>query len=153
MDVRRLRPGEWLVLAGGVALLVSLWSSWYQVGPDDFRASATGWQAFTVVDVLLALVAASGIALAVLQAVETRPALPVAAAVLLVPVGFLGVLLVVFRLIFQPGPNELVSLGAGAWLGLGATLAITAGAWLAVADERAPHVPPGPEPERRKLAA
>jgi hypothetical protein len=152
MDVRRLRPGEWLALAGGVALQVSLWSSWYQVGPDDFRASATAWQSFTVIDVLLALVGACGIALAVVQAVETRPALPVAASVLLVPVGFLGVLLVLFRLIFQPGPNELVSLGAGAWLGLGATLAITAGAWLAIGDERAPHVPPGPEPELRKLA-
>ena len=153
MDVRRLRPGEWLALAGGVALLVSLFSTWYSVSAGLLTARASGWQAFTVIDVLLALVAAAGIALAVIQAVQTRPALPVAASVLLVPVGFLGVLLVVFRLIFQPGPNELVSLGAGAWLGLAATLAITAGAWLSIADERVSHVPPGPEPELRELAA
>jgi hypothetical protein len=153
MDVRRLRPGEWLAFAGGVALLVSLFSTWYTIEGGLLSASASGWQAFTVIDVLLALVAACGIALAVVQAVDTRPALPVAASVLLVPVGFVGVLLVLFRLIFQPGPNEFVNLGAGAWLALAATLAITAGAWLAVADERAPHVPPGPEPDLRKLAA
>jgi hypothetical protein len=153
MDVRRLRPGEWLSLAGGVALIVSLFSTWYTLSAGALTASASGWQAFTVIDVLLALVAAGGIALAVVQAVETRPALPVAASVLLVPVGFIGVLLVVFRLIVQPGPNELVDLGAGAWLGLAATLAISAGAWLAVGDERMRHVPPGPEPELRKLAA
>jgi len=153
MDLRRLRPGELLALAGGVALIVSLFSTWYTLSAGVLTSRASGWQAFAVIDVLLALVAAGGIALAVVQAVETRPALPVAASVLLVPVGFLGVLLVLFRLIFQPGPNELVNLGAGAWLGLAATLAISAGAWLSIGDERVSHVPPGPEPELRELAA
>ena len=45
--VRRLRRGEWLAAAGGVALLAVLWAPWY----DD----ANAWRAFAVLDVLLAL--------------------------------------------------------------------------------------------------
>jgi hypothetical protein len=83
------------------------------------------------------------------QALQTRPAMPVAAAVITLVVGFVGVLLVAFRMLEQPGENQFIDLDAGAWLGLGATAAITAGAWLSMADERVRHIPPGPEPELR----
>jgi hypothetical protein len=157
MDLRRLRAGEWLAFAGGVALLVSLFTDWYGISVEDPGTSVelssgfTAWQSFSVIDILLAMVAAAAIGLAVIQAVQTRPALPVAASVLTVVIGAAGVLLVVFRLIAQPGPNEFVDIRAGAWLGLAATAAITLGAWMAMADERVSHVPPGPEPELRRL--
>ena len=38
---------------------------------------------------------------------------------------------------------------AGAYLGLLATAALTAGAWLSLADEHVRGLPPGPEPELR----
>ena len=52
--------------------------------------------------------------------------------------GFVGLLLVLLNL---PG--------SGAFLGLAATVAITAGGWLSVAAEYVRGLPPGPEPELR----
>jgi hypothetical protein len=157
MDLRRLRAGELLALAGGAALLVSLFTDWYGASVEVPGASVqlsrgfSAWESFSVIDILLALVAAAAIGLAAIQAVQTRPAMPVAASVLTVLVGAVGVLLVVLRLLAQPGPNEFIDVRAGAWLALAATVAITVGAWMALADERVRHVPPGPEPELRRL--
>ena len=35
MDLRRLRAGEWLAAAAGVALVVSLFLPWYEIGGVD----------------------------------------------------------------------------------------------------------------------
>jgi hypothetical protein len=138
MSLIRLRAGEWLALTGAVALIVSLFLPWY--------VGLSGFEALTVVDILLVLVAGVGIALAVLQATRTSPALPVAFGVLTVVVGALGTLLVLFRLIDAPGQVEV---STGAWVGLVAVLAMTAGGWLSIANEHVRGLPPGPEPEVR----
>ena len=139
MDLRRLRAGEWLAAAGGLLLLGSLFMPWYGGG--------SGYEVLTVIDILLVLVAAVAIALAVLQATQTTQALPVAFGVLTVVIGAIGVLLVLFRLIDAPG--ELDGPDAGAWLGLVAAVALTAGSWRSLANEHVSHIPPGPEPELR----
>ena len=139
MDLRRLRAGEWLALAGGVLLIVSLFMPWY----DD----VTGFEALSVIDILLVLVAAVPLALAILQATQTSPSLPVAFGVLSVTIGAIGVLLVLFRLIDSPG--EVGGPAAGAWFGLVAVVAITVGGWRSLANEHVSHLPPGPEPEVR----
>jgi hypothetical protein len=136
----RLRAGEWLAAAGGVALVVSLGSDWYGT-----RSAAS---VFSVIDVLLALLAALAVTLAVLQAIQTSPAKPVGAGVLTVTFGIVGVLLVLFRMIDEPSPDA-GSLSWGAYLGLASTVAITAGGWLSIADEHVRGLPPGPEPELR----
>ena len=139
MDLRRLRFGEWTALVGGVLLIVSLFVPWY--------GDVSGFEALSIVDILLVLVAAVGIALAVLQATQTTPALPVAFGVLSVTIGAIGVLLVLFRLIDSPG--DVGGPALGAWLGLVSAVAITVGGWRALANEHVPHLPPGPEPELR----
>ncbi len=141
--MRRLRAGEWLAALGGIALIVSLFSTWYE--------GTTGFAAFTVVDILLTALAALGIALAVLQATRDDPSLPVAAGVLTAALGIFGILLVLFRIVDQPGP-EAIS-GIGAWLGLVATLAITAGGWLSIGNEHVKGLPPDIEPELRPAPA
>jgi hypothetical protein len=60
------------------------------------------------------------------------------------PIGALGTLLVVIRIVNPPGPNELVSLCAGIWVALAGVLAVTAGAWWSLRDERNRGVPAGP---------
>jgi hypothetical protein len=149
MHLRRLRVGEWLAAAGGVTLLVSLLIVWYGPTFDFLDSGISAWQAFVVLDVVLTLIAVLAIALAVLQATRTSPAMPVGAAVLSVVFGALAVILVAYRIINQPGPNELVEVRAGAWVGLAATLAITAGGWASLRDEHVRGLPPGPEPELR----
>ncbi len=143
MDLRRLRGGEWLALAGGVLLVVSLFAPWYE--------DVSGFEALSVVDILLVLVAAVAFALAILQAAQTSPAAPVAFGVLTVTTGVLGALLVLFRLIDAPGEHG--GPAAGAWLGLVAVAALTAGGWMSIANEHVSHLPPGPEPERRPAPA
>ena len=139
MDLRRLRAGEWLAAAGGALLVASLFMPWY----DD----VSGFEALSVIDILLVLVAAVAFALAILQATQTTPALPVAFGVLTVTIGAIGVLLVLYRLIDAPG--DVGGPGAGAWLGLVAAVALTVGGWRSLANEHVSHVPPGPEPELR----
>ena len=139
MDLRRLRAGEWIAAAGGTVLIVSLLLPWY--------GGATGYQALSVIDVLLTLIALLGIALAVLQATQDTPAKPVAAGVLTVVFGALGVLLVAFRLIDAPSAG--LEVRGGAWLALVAAIAITIGGWRSLAAEYVRGLPPDPEPELR----
>ena len=76
-----------------------------------------------------------------LQATRTAPSIPVAFSVLTVLAGALATLLVLIRLIDQPGPNELVGVEAGAWLGLVAAIVVTAGGWRSLRAEDIPGVP------------
>jgi hypothetical protein len=147
--MRRLRDGEWIAGAGGVALIASLFLHWYglagELGPlaeaAGVSVEATGWQAFGVLDVVLLLLALVPLALVVLQATRTAPSIPVAFSTLTVLAGALATLLVLIRLIDQPGPNELVGVEAGAWLGLVAAIVTTAGGWRSLRTEDIPGVP------------
>jgi len=147
VDLRRLRFGEWLAVAGGIALIVSLLLPWY----DGPAGPLTGYEALTIVDVLLTLVALLAIALGVLQATQDTPSKPVAAGVLSVVFGALAVLLVVFRLIDAPADG--LEVRPSAWLGLVAAVAITVGGWRSLAAEYVRRLPPDLEPELRPTPA
>ena len=151
MNLVRLRAGEWLAAAAAVAIAVTLTMPWY--GARAREDTVTGFESFAVIDVLLLVAAAVGLTLAVLQATRTSPALPVAFGVLTVTVGLLAVLLVLYRLVNEPGPDEFIEVRAGAWLGLAAVLALTAGGWLSIANERVRGLPPDREPELRPTPA
>ncbi len=164
MDLGRLRKGEWLTGLAGLALLIVTFVPWY--GADDARATAdsgwaayaplaqldaNAWQAFSVLDLLLLLTALAGLAVAVLAALHRAPALPIGAAVAATALGIVMTLVVLYRILNQPGPNDLVDVRAGAYLGLLAVLGVAAGGWLTMADERTetidpPHVPAQPPP-------
>jgi hypothetical protein len=135
MDPRRLRAGEWIAAASGVVLLVSLFLPWYSVGAE----SATGWQSLTAIDVLLAVVAASGVLLAIVTATQRVPALAIALSALVTITGLVGVVLVLIRVLDLPG--EASGRRWALWLGLAGAAGIVVGAWLAMHDERLS--PPG----------
>jgi hypothetical protein len=143
VGLKRLRFGEWLALAGGIAMIVALLLPWY----DDL----SGYEALTIIDILLTLIALLAIWLAVAQATQDVPAKPVAAGVLSVVFGALAVLLVVFRLIDAPADG--LEVRPGAWLGLLAALAITVGGWRSIAAEYVRGLPPDLEPELRATPA
>ena len=150
--MRRVRAGELVAGAAGVVLLASMFLDWYSVGSRD--DTLTAWAAFSFVDILLALIALLGIALALSEVVGRGPALPVGLGVVTTTLALAGSLLVLYRIINQPGPNDLISVDAGAYVGLLATIGVFLGAWLSLSDERPrPVDPPPPEPQRRPTPA
>jgi uncharacterized membrane protein len=147
MDLRRLRAGEWIAVAGGLGLIVALALPWY----DAPTETMTGYEALTVIDVLLTLLALLALGLGVLQATQDAPARPVGAGVLTVVFGAIGVLLVLFRLV--DAPSDGFEVRPGAWVGLAATVAITVGGWRSLAAEYVRGLPPEREPELRPTPA
>jgi hypothetical protein len=157
MDLSRLRAGEWMVAACGAVLLVALFLPWYS---PDAGPSTTAWESFVVLDVLLALIAASAVALLVVTATQPVPAVPVTLAALVTLAGLAATALVVLRVFDLPdgaGGREW-----GLWLGLAGSLGIFGGGMLAIRDER--PSPPGrhtdltgrpapPAPEVETIAA
>jgi hypothetical protein len=123
---------------GAVLLIATLFLPWY--------GERSGFESFTVIDVWLVLFALLALALALAQATRDSPALPVALGVITTSAGVLTVLLVLYRLLDHPGTDDAAW---GALAGLAEVVVITAGAWLSIADERTPGIPPGPEPELR----
>ena len=144
MRLSRLRQGERLALLGGVALAVMLALDWWFLSTPDARIGAhesgirsLGWFA----ELLLLAAIFGALALAFVTVTQRPTAFPVVGAVLTAAAGLLAALTIVVRLIFQPTLG--VDAGGGdvdvelpAWLGLLSALAIAAGGWLSVADER-----------------
>jgi hypothetical protein len=126
MDLRRLRAGEWIVGASGVALLVSLFAPWY--------AGQTGWESLGVLDLVLVLIALAAISIPVITAAYRVPALPLALQSLLTLVGIGVLLAVIFRVLNLP--DELHGRDWGLWLALAATLGVVVGGLIAMRDER-----------------
>ena len=151
MELSRLRRGQLIAAAGGVALLVVMFLDWYSVGGVDGVRSqgATAWQSFGVLDVILALVALLAIALALLGAAQRSPALPVATAVITSAAGMVTLLLVLYRILNQPGPNDFVEVSYGAFAGFLCVAAIAAGGWDAMSEDDPPFDVSGGELDDR----
>jgi hypothetical protein len=149
----RVRPGEVVAAVGGVALFVALFLQWYAVnlpirtiGSNGGAQltfvgklpSVTAWQAFSYVDIALALYGALAVAVLVVSVATSGPAKSIGTAVLASFFGFWVVLLVLYRLVNQPGPNAIVEVRTGAWIGLAAVLVAWVGSWLAMRDDSTP---------------
>jgi predicted ABC-type exoprotein transport system permease subunit len=123
MTLRKLSFGELLAGVAAVVLIVALFAPWFD-GESAFGA-------FTVVLVLLLLVALLGIALLVATAFQRSQAYPVAAEVVGFTLGLVTTLVLVVEIVARDDR------GWGAWVGLGAVVGVAAGAWAAMrADER-----------------
>jgi carbon starvation protein CstA len=143
MDLHRLRPGDWLTGAAGLALLALLWAPWYAVGDGTL----SGWQAFGLIDLWLALTALLALALWVLTATRDSPALPVALDVLTTTVAAIAVLLVLVRLGFEPHGDVVTGREWGLYAGVLAVLVLFGAAVWALRDESGPGLRPPPEPQ------
>ena len=146
----RLRAGEWVAVVGAAALVVTLFLPWFgadlQVrtppgGPFDVTLAgngANGWDLLGWLVLAIVLAAVACAAWLAIANVARRPVAQVVAASVLTPaIGTLAFAALALRvLLFQPGPNDIVVLRYGAWLGLLAALILAVGGWLAIKDER-----------------
>jgi hypothetical protein len=148
MELSRLRTGEWIAGIGGIVLLFALlFLNWYGVGESvatpfgdvSIGAEFGAWDAQGFLGTLANLVIlAAGIAavgLAVVTAMERTVALPVAASALTASLGIGAVVLVFGRMLFQPGPNDLVDLEIGIFIALAGALAVAYGGWRSMGEE------------------
>jgi hypothetical protein len=152
MDLRRLRAGEWIAAGSGAALLASLFLPWYEDGGADL----TGWQALGAIDVVVAVVAATAVALLVVTATQRVPAVPVMMDALVTLAGIVAALLVLIRALDLPAGAS--GRDWALWIGLAGALGIVLGGAVAMRDERLSPpgkntdatgrpAPPPPEPE------
>jgi hypothetical protein len=115
----RFDAGTGLVALGAVVLLVSLFVDWYDPSGD-------AWAVFEVVDVILALAAVACLVAAVPRYAALQRAVPV--------IAFVALFIVVVQLLDPPPAAARDDLAPGAWLALGATVLIAAGATLSAAS-------------------
>jgi prepilin signal peptidase PulO-like enzyme (type II secretory pathway) len=136
MRLRRLRPGELVVLVGAVCVVVALTLPWY----ENLEGKLSAWETFGFGVVLLMIGALAAFALVLATVTERSPALPVAAAVWSTLFGVIAVVAAVARVLERP--HNASSLCAGAWLGLAGAVLIAAGSWQSMRDERPRLYPP-----------
>jgi hypothetical protein len=149
MDLGKLRRGELIAAVGGLVLLFSMFFlDWYAGGANvstpfgDVSVSGGGFgpwdgQGFTgtIADLVILAAALAAIGLAVVTATSRTVALPVAASALTAGLGIAAVVMVLLRMVFQPGPNEFIELRFGIWLALIASAVIAYGGWEAMREE------------------
>jgi hypothetical protein len=153
MDLSKLRRGELIAGIGGVVLLFSLWFlNWYDRPLADLSLGAWDKQGFlgTLANLVILAAGIAAVGLAVLTAMSRTVALPVAASALTAGLGITAVALVFGRMLFQPGPNELVDLEFGIFVALAGALAVAVGGWQSMEEEAVEAPPPrvtgtGPE--------
>jgi prepilin signal peptidase PulO-like enzyme (type II secretory pathway) len=143
MRLTRIRLGELLAATGAVCLIVALTLPWYENAAGKLDA----WSTFGPAVVLLMLAAIAALVLLLTTVTERTPALPVAAAVWGVLFGLIAVVAAIVRVLERP--DHATSLCAGAWLALVGAVAVFAGSWQSIRDERTSRYEPAmPEPRR-----
>lgn len=129
MDLGRLRSGELITAAGAAGLFVVMFLDWF--------GGRSAWATMTIGRVLLVLTIALATTLVVFTLRRRAVSMAMSAATITIGVGSFTLLLVAYRvLIDEPGRNGLVSVDAGAYLGLGLLVVLLAGVWRTMADER-----------------
>jgi hypothetical protein len=158
--VNRIRYGEKWAGLSALALLGFLFMDWFEISAVVQGSSSSsdgntlgfvnvisgggvsgwdslGWLALALV--VLALLA--GLALPLVFATHESPVLPQFTAVCALLIGSVAAIALVVQVIFQPGPDEIVSVQSGWWLGFLATLGIARGGYLSMHDEYLQDVP------------
>ena len=128
-----MRRAEPLAALGGIILLISLFLPWY-------APSGTGWEVLSVIDILLALLALLAVAVPLATLLTDGPAKSIGTAVLASALGWLAVVLVLFRLIDEPQAG--LELDYGAYVALVGSILAWVGSWLSMRDESTPGTQP-----------
>ena len=110
---------------------------------------ASAWEAFSYTDILLALLALLAIALFIAQSRSLNPTGPIALTVWTTAFAAIMILVVAYRLVNQPGPNEFIEVRAGGYLGFLATVGVFVGAARSMRDERPRAAQPMPPVDER----
>jgi hypothetical protein len=132
----RIRLGELVGALSGLGLLVVSFLPWYSAGGQD----ATAWQAFSVIDLVMAAAAIAGLSVGIVAFGRISVSYPVAGSTIAAGFGALALVLIAYRLVNPPGSGD-VDREVGAWLGLIAAAGITFGGYLGMQEARPLRTP------------
>jgi hypothetical protein len=134
MDFGRVRKWDWLTGLAGLVLFVDLFMPWYRSG----GVTATAWQSFAFIDLILALAALLAMDVVLVSAFSRAEAPAKLVAACAFWVGLVGAILAVFRVIKRPAVDIVVNGGAehvvrdwGLFVGVLAAIALVWFAWRA----------------------
>ena len=151
MDFSRLRNGEIVAAISGLALFIFMFFNWFGGGieistggtqdvpgigeipsePSIEETGVSGWDSLADFSgFLIALAAVSGVTLGALAVAGRRINLPFQRGVGTLVLGMLAVLLILWRMLANPGDLEI-----GIFLGLIAAAGIAIGAWVALRED------------------
>ena len=138
MDVNRLSRGEQIAGVAAVLLIIDMFLNWYsanlnsalQAQADRFGidTNADAWQVFSTTDILIFITAVSALVMVGMHVMGRSANLPVSLPLVVALLGAFTTLVVLWRIINQPGENEFVNVEYGAYLGLLLLIALTYGA-------------------------
>jgi hypothetical protein len=132
VDVNRLSRGEQIAGFAAVLLFVDMFLNWYGASVtiagrtfgDDFNA----WQSFGTTDILIFLTVLAALAMVGTRAMGRSEDVPLSLPMVVAALGAFTTLIVFWRIINQPGNNDVVNVDFGAYLGLLLLIALTYGA-------------------------
>jgi hypothetical protein len=144
MDVDRLSTGEKIAGVSAILLFIFMFFDWFTVSASNGFVSVSvggsAWDALDVIPIILliAIIAAVGVAVIRLTEADFEPTISMNAAVAIL--GIISVLLILYRIISPPdsGFSEIdVSPAVGIFLGLIAAAGIGYGGYRAMQEEGA----------------
>jgi hypothetical protein len=159
MDTSRISFGEMVAAGSGIALLMFMSAfKWFTVANDPTGlGDRNAWETFTVIDLVLFLVALAAIGMAAARAsgVDLRALLPAPPGLLVGTAGVLACALIVFRLVVTPdlkieypgvtggveAAGGVVHRAVGIFLGLVASAGIAFGGFTGMKERAAGKVP------------
>src|SRR3954453_388922 len=128
--------------------------------------SVNAWQAFSTTDLLIFLTVLAALTMVGLRVMGRSANLPVSVPLVVAALGAITTLIVLWRIVNQPGPNDFINVEIGAYLGLVLLLVLTYGAVDAgggldtmraeaesLGDPPSPPAPPTPAPAAAPPAA
>ena len=134
----RPRFAERVALVSALALFGFLFLDWFAAGD----AGASGWDALGWLALALCVLSvAAGIAVMAAFLLHESPVLPQFTAIGATVIGLLTVLALLIQVIAQPGPDEVVAVKSGWWLGFLAAAGVARGGFLSMRDEFLPGTP------------
>jgi hypothetical protein len=138
VDVNRLGRGEQIAGIAAVLLLIDMFLNWYSANlsgalsaaADKFGVdtSVNAWQSFSTTDLLIFLTVLAALVMVGMRVMARSASLPVSLPLVVVALGALTTLIVLWRIINQPGPNDFINVEYGAYIGLLLLIALTYGA-------------------------
>jgi hypothetical protein len=166
VDVNRLSRGEQIAGVAAVLLIIDMFLNWYsanlnsalQAQADRFGidTNADAWQVFSTTDILIFITAVAALVMVGMRVMGRSASLPVSLPLVVALLGAFTTLIVLWRIINQPGENEFVNVEYGAYLGLLLLIALTYGAvqagggvdtMRAEAESLGDPAPPPPAPD------